>query len=318
MSRFPSLLQMIPALLCLLLASARLVGLEVQLRDQAVIARDQVVLADIAELQGDPQMVATAGTLPVRRLLDMADYRIDGAEVSRLLRRHLGREVTVSGHVAVRRASETITAEMLNEAAIAHLNGRSGDRQVEVSLRRAATPQILAADDRFTTEIVAEPLTDSWWGDVPYRLRLLRDGQEVARSLAILEVHAWREVPVTLNPISRGAQVSMQDVALQRVRVAPGSGDHDWTVEDVVGMVAQRFIPPATTLGPNWVQPRPAVTQGDVVMLVYDGGGFTLSVHAEALNAGAIGERIRVRVGQGTPIEVRVHSPGEVRLMQGG
>ncbi|TVR44487.1 MAG: flagella basal body P-ring formation protein FlgA [Planctomycetota bacterium] len=304
----------------LLLVALPLQALELQLRESVVVEKDQLSLADIAEIRGsDAEQVALVGRLPLRRLMDLGTYTIEPAEVRQLLRRHLRAQadtVQIRGSSQVRRASEEWSSEQLNELAVEHLRGRAEDRQIEVRVRRAATPQVFPADAQAVVEVQAEPLTDAWWGDVPYRLRLMRGGQEVARTLVVLEVSAWRKVPVTTRAIERGAVISLHDVILERVRMAPGAAVEGYGPEDVSGMVAQRFIPSGTPVSSHWARHRPAVRQGEVVLLVYDGGGFTLSLHVEALNDGAVGDRVRVRVQQGSAVDAVVAGPGEVHLAQ--
>ena len=98
------------------------------------------------------------------------------------------------------------------------------------------------------------------------------------------------------------------------MHVAPGRGDQDVAIDQVVGMVAQRFIPAGTAISPKWARPPLDVQQGNVVVLIYDGGGFTLSVHAEALNDGRVGDRVLVRVNKGSPVEAQITGPSEVRM----
>lgn len=59
----------------------------------------------------------------------------------------------------------------------------------------------------------------------------------------------------------------------------------------------------------------PIVQRGETVALTYQGSGFSLSRQAEALEAGARGQWIRVRpVGEKSqPLRVEVVAPGEVR-----
>ena len=233
-----------------------------------------------------------------------------------MVRRHYREAVVKEGSTKVRRASEQLSAGDLNDVAIAHLLDRAQDRQIEVRIRRAATPQIVASDALHPVTVRAEPLTSAWWGDVPYRLRIMQGEREVARTLSVLEVNAWREIPVALRGIERGATLSLQDLVLQRVHVAPGKGDGDVSLENVVGMVAQRFIPAGTAITDKWARPPLDVKQRDIVVLIYEGGGFTLSVHAEALNEGFTGDRILVRVDKGSPVEVEISGPSEVRMRQ--
>lgn len=64
------------------------------------------------------------------------------------------------------------------------------------------------------------------------------------------------------------------------------------------------FVPLAATGAVAAPEP-PAITRGDVVALVVAGDGFAVSQAGEALESGAIGSWIRVRLGSEKPAVVR-------------
>ncbi len=74
------------------------------------------------------------------------------------------------------------------------------------------------------------------------------------------------------------------------------------------------FVPLAAVRGQ---QAAPdVVSRGDAVMISVRGGGFTLSRQGEALEAGAVGEWIRVRPAdkRGDPLRAQVLRPGVVGM----
>ncbi|TVR14241.1 MAG: flagella basal body P-ring formation protein FlgA [Planctomycetota bacterium] len=301
----------------LLLSSTWLTALEVRLlEDEQVILGPTVPLAAIAELSGDQALVERASDVSIRRLPDLGSYTIDAAEVHAALRRHLRIHAQVQGSVVVRQAREDFDAQRLNAYAVDHLHDRAADRQIEVQVSRDATAFAIPAIDADRVEVRVEPLTDAWWGDVPYRIRFLRGEHELARTLVVLNVQAWREVPAVSRDIRRGEIISLHDVVMQRVSVAPGRGEDGMSLEDAIGQVALRAIPAGTPLGPTYARPRPDVAQGSHVLLIYDGGGFTLAIHAEALTSGRIGDTVRVRAEHGRSMEGEVIGPNEVRLRE--
>ena len=291
-----------------------LIAVEITLKDSVVIQGDLLTLGDIADISSHEQEQGQLKALPIRRLLDLSEYTISADEVQRLVRRHFAQAIVNPGESSVMRASEQLAGTELSDYAIKDLRERAKDRQIEVRVRRSAMPQIIAVDPVHPIVVRAEPLTSAWWGDVPYRLRIMQGDREVARTLCVLEVNAWREIPVAVRGIERGAELSLQDIVLQRVHISPGRGDRDVSVDQVVGMVAQRFIPAGTPISPKWARPPLDIEQGNVVVLTYDGGGFTLSVHAEALNDGRVGDRVLVRVNKGSPVEAEIVGPSEVRM----
>lgn len=61
---------------------------------------------------------------------------------------------------------------------------------------------------------------------------------------------------------------------------------------------------------------QPVVARGEAVAIAIEGRGFTLSRQGEAMDAGAIGEWIRVRPvgGRTDPVRARVVQPGKVAI----
>jgi flagella basal body P-ring formation protein FlgA len=59
---------------------------------------------------------------------------------------------------------------------------------------------------------------------------------------------------------------------------------------------------------------QPVISRGDAVSVTLSGPGFSVSQSAEALEAGAVGEWIRVRVGKDTELRAQVIRPGAVGM----
>ena len=107
-------------------------AVEITLRDSVTIEGDLLTLADVADIAASADELRQLNTLPIRRILDLSQYTIGHNEVQRIVRRHF-RDATVRpGSVAVRRASEQLSAADLNQYAIEHLRARAEDRQIEV------------------------------------------------------------------------------------------------------------------------------------------------------------------------------------------
>lgn len=74
------------------------------------------------------------------------------------------------------------------------------------------------------------------------------------------------------------------------------------------------FVPIASA--PATARLEPVVARGESVAIVVRGAGFTLSRQGEAMEAGAVGEWIRVRPAgtRNEPVRVRVIEPGKVGM----
>lgn len=74
------------------------------------------------------------------------------------------------------------------------------------------------------------------------------------------------------------------------------------------------FVPVAG--GPGGVEAEPVIARGEAVSIAIQGAGFTVSRQGEALEAGAVGDWIRVRPAgdKRDPIRARVIQPGRVGI----
>lgn len=59
---------------------------------------------------------------------------------------------------------------------------------------------------------------------------------------------------------------------------------------------------------------QPVISRGDAVSVTLSGPGFSVSQSAEALEGGAVGEWIRVRLGRNTELRGKVLRPGAVGM----
>jgi flagellar basal body P-ring formation protein FlgA len=77
-----------------------------------------------------------------------------------------------------------------------------------------------------------------------------------------------------------------------------------------------RLFVPVEGGGQQAAKAQPVVARGEAVAIAVEGRGFTLSRQGEALEAGAIGEWIRVRPvgGKSDAVRARVIQPGRVAI----
>jgi flagella basal body P-ring formation protein FlgA len=87
------------------------------------------------------------------------------------------------------------------------------------------------------------------------------------------------------------------------------------TVADAVGMVAKRALLPGDLLNVSWVAGRDLIRRGDTVRLVAQGAGINVSILALALQAGKLGDHVRVRsLESNRALRGLVTGPGEVTV----
>jgi flagella basal body P-ring formation protein FlgA len=126
------------------------------------------------------------------------------------------------------------------------------------------------------------------------------------------------ELPVPTKRLPPGAVLQPEDIHIARVNAAAVRAEVARVPSQAIGMQLKRQVLPGQPLGMADLM-RPAVVQRDsVVRMQLDSSSISLTGQGIALEAGAIGERIRVRNPVSRALlEAEVVGPGVVRVFPG-
>ncbi|MFW5845734.1 MAG: hypothetical protein ACOCXJ_05855, partial [Planctomycetota bacterium] len=194
----------------LLVAPVAGAAVDCSLREQAVVEGPSATVADVAQVQAPPELLAELLALPVQTLPDSAWRTVTSQRVRAVLAAaRPGIGVVVRGEACrVRRAVQTITAAELAACAMADVRERlqidPDASDISLLVQRPAPAVELPAAPTGGYRLLAEPLTRSDWGELPYRIRILEQGREQRRVLLVLRLERYRDVPVAARALSRG------------------------------------------------------------------------------------------------------------------
>jgi len=308
------------ALLLMLLLLLRAPGascaeaLRITLKAHAEVSGRIITIGDIADLAGEPGLVARLAAVTMLELTDLTEHRLSAAQVSTAAAAAApGRALQVVGECRVARRALVIGADALVAAAVAAAGAEGGLETVATRVRDGGA-LIVPADD-LPTRLVAEALDRSPGGEIPYRVRVLRGESELARTLITLQVTRYRAVAVAARNIRAGELIAAADVRSTRMaldavsRYAPEQGDA------LVGQTARLDIAEGTPLAAGLLRPHLDVRGGAAVTLVFSSAGIEVSGSGEALSDGKIGDLVQVRrSSDGSCVKGKVSAPGEVRV----
>lgn len=134
--------------------------------------------------------------------------------------------------------------------------------------------------------------------------------------LVPVEVKVFGQALVATRSIAAGETPGLDSLALQEVeltREPPGV----LTDPAVIGESAlTRPLAPGQTLRRDHLRARPVVTAGDMVKLVANGSGFSITSYGKALTAAADGQTVRVQTESGRTLSgvARSGKVVEIRL----
>lgn len=304
-------------LLALLLLAGVLAGadLTVSLRSEVLVAGETATLGEIAEVAGAEALAAPARALVVQGAVGLTACTVEVSQVRAALARSLPQATAeVTGTCRLARRPLRFDAEALAEAARHHLEKRLTGPVREVRLLRRPQGLTLGDDAAASATLEAEPLTADLWGEVPYRIRVLRGGRELGRALAVFTVRATRRVAVAVRDLPPGHRLDLADLRVEERELTSATGPEPPGLDLLVGRLTRRRIATDEAVPLTATRPRPLVGPGRPAVIVVGTPSFEITAAGEALSEAGAGERVRIRQGETGIVEGVVQADGRVRI----
>jgi flagella basal body P-ring formation protein FlgA len=123
------------------------------------------------------------------------------------------------------------------------------------------------------------------------------------------------EVVVAARELTRGSRIDAASLSLERRDLARLPRGYFLTAGEAAGLVPDRTVARGTVLHPGLLDTPLAVRRGGLVNIVARVAGAEIRMKGKALDAGAMGARIRVEnLSSGRELEARVVSAATVRV----
>jgi len=183
-----------------------------------------------------------------------------------------------------REISTRLTAEVERRLAL------GAGSQVSITRLDTAEPRALAKGRLLEVELSTKGRPLGW---VTARARILVDQKE--REVWFrAEVVALAPTLVAGRSIDRGETLSASDLKLVMLPVTEDRVD---SVEQIAGSLARWPIAQGEAISRRGVERPMVVTRGTTILAVIEQPGFVLKAPAEAMDNGAIGDEIQLRLG---------------------
>lgn len=115
---------------------------------------------------------------------------------------------------------------------------------------------------------------------------------------------------VAAKDIERGTLITLSMLSERGGNLGDLSAQALTAEEDIVGKIAQRRIPSGSVFLAHYLQAPHLIERGQRVTVIAQGSSFRVSREAEALENGALGERVRVRFDSREIMTARVTDRG--------
>lgn len=280
---------------------------DAEVSDRIVLLGDVAVISGVTRDSADSLARVSVGFSPMpgsSRSVPIETIR------TRVLREgYLPGEVRLVAQAApvVRRSGRRLDAELVERAVLEALSPLTNESTSLRITRIPATGFLPAGELRFSVEIPSR-LERNFY--VPVTVSVGEEQVKLQVSVAAVRLVS---VVVPAHRVERGDLLGLADVTVRTIDAFDAPRGAYESTADVLGTAALRPLMPGIPLAAGMVQ-RPSVVQrGERVRLVSTFGALEVSVAAEAMEPGTLGQRIRVRNTESRRIvTARVRGAGEV------
>ncbi len=266
-----------------------------QMYDLVFVTGGRVTLGQIAQIKGDPEIVARLENLQIGRNLKRRESRIVTiADVRRALPE--GIQVYFSGAPAVEVRPSSPPAEFCDlvpaiQRRYALLGGDS------ITVICSGTGQGVVEEGVPPVHYCLISPSALLPGKQIVTLQRQTGDGETSRLHGEIQIQLFGRLAMPVRHIQRGQFIQAQDFVVQTVDLATtGTSGLLYQPANIVGWEAVRHISPDSPLRWDHVKPPALVRKGDDVRLLLGADNFQIKATATALENGRAGEKIWIRL----------------------
>jgi flagella basal body P-ring formation protein FlgA len=149
-------------------------------------------------------------------------------------------------------------------------------------------------------------------GRVTVGVRCGEDGRQVRYFRA--DIGLYGTYPVLSRPVTTGDLISPQMLEEQQGNLSELPRDAVREAESVIGKIARRSVEAGTPLRESQFKVRPLVERGQRVVVEARGQSFQVSREGVAMDAGVLGDRVRVQFSNRERIEAVIVGEGRLEV----
>lgn len=291
-------------------------GIMLSGRSEAVVSAASVTLGDLVDIT-TPRIEDGHRTEELRKIVVAASpkpgetMRLDGAQVVEGLSRagidlnairySLPREMTV------KRTFREVSLDDV-ERALSDFLVRN-PKQIDVK-KIALEKGLRIPSDSSGLEVVALDTTKPGHIAIDYRSV---PGSDETRFRLKASAESWRMLPVAARPLKKGDVLKAEDIKFSKVTDATSNGDALENLGDILGRQVTRDLGQGELFRVKSISVPAVVHAGSAVTLVVKNASLEVTASGTAVEAGAVGQEIKVRNNASSKVvSGRVQGPAVV------
>lgn len=295
--------------------------LQVTLKENVVINKDDVLLGDIADISGELKF----GALSIERA-EVATSPLPGKtrflslDYVRIRLRQAGFKtdtMTFGGaqDVQINREAACFPTNALVKAVESEIRIRMPWKRENVTIGDIRIyDNIRLPTGGLFHRIVPKPDED-YLGQTILGIYLYVDGELVAKTHAQTNISVMADVVRVIRPLGKHQRIRPEDLSVVRADLSRLSPETVRRVEDVLGNRTTQAIYPNTYLKQGMYRPPPIVKRGDIVKIIANTGSMTITATGKVKQKGCKGDMVHViNTDSSRVIIARVIGPGAVEV----
>lgn len=196
-------------------------------------------------------------------------------------------------YVVLSRAATVIDAEMIEDALQAEIAQSGVNGSYKLAFAGAMTEMILPLDAPANVEVQSLNLRQD---KNRFEATLVAPSKEEPLQTIRVSgaIHRLIDVPVLATTMRQGAVIGARDIEMISIREDEIRNDMVLSADELIGMTPRRVILPGKKVKVNDLRAPLIVERGDIVTLMFNDGGMTLTAKGKALENGAKGDLVRI------------------------
>jgi flagella basal body P-ring formation protein FlgA len=294
-------------------------NLTINLPAEATIENEYITLGQIAEINGDETSAAQAAKIVLGRItLPGQTLTIDQIMIlSRLMCTdgldQCNPKFSGAQKVKISRRAQTIKGESFIESARSFLKTTIKDDSIAQWEPTRAPADLILAGAPKNIEVVPHLVSRNANGQINMEISVKADGATIAgRQISFRPNFNIRQA-VTTTDIKKGTLLTADNIRIETT-TSYEPQPADWT--EPTGLLATRDLPAGTVLNAGMTKtpvPKIVIERNQTVVIRIDNAGLTVTAMGKAIQAGSIGDCIKVRnIDSQRVIMVKVNEDGTV------
>ncbi len=273
---------------------------QLEFHSEATVAPGIIRLGDLAEIQGDSNLVKRLQNLEVGRLeMPGRESRLSIQVIKTF---HLKRVAPIEsltvvgeGGILVRARAALLTSDSILSLLEERLQEyKLGVKGLDWDLEAPKIPkEIRIPEDSCRIDIEIPPRFDGRGSEVA-NLRISRGTGKAQQHTLSFTIRRWGMVVRSTTTIPRGQPILASQVALERVELTHQPRLLANELDKVIGRTPTRTISRHVDIAENWLEKPFAIHEGDQVTLKTQIGSALITTQGRALRSAYIGQRVEV------------------------